>query len=248
MPIAILIIGMHLSDILVIYLTFGSPLAVHYFFRTTEVTLYKRILRGTLAFLFWPTYAIWLISWVKMTKPDRTTNSLENSRLDAPYLKKVDALTAAMESVLRAELPDLSILEFREMIERYAGLVIAERSDKGQNLSALAVIDSADRERIELNAMCINRRNRKRLTRHRTLAGDEYFGLISDASGSAGKDSEFVKLSIELCRVISDNEMLSRIVELQRNTRQMPELKSVKTVELDVWPSQAPQHSNPSRI
>ncbi|MEP7074328.1 MAG: hypothetical protein ABI878_00845 [Acidobacteriota bacterium] len=239
---------MRISEAVIIYLAVGAPFAVNNFLRAGKNSISKGILPALLAFSFWPIYAISLTQRVKMTNEDRNVNSLESNILDARLDKKVGAVTSAMEMFLNDSLPAMSLLEFREVLERYTGLTFAVSSETSGCPSSLSMLIPADSENHDLNVICLNRRNRKRLEAHRNRARNDFLALVSKVAAIDGKHSAFADLAFELARIIADTEACGEIETIRRQSEQSVVPERVNIVEDEVWHSPTLKQSAVSRI
>ena len=239
---------MRISDTIIIYLTIGSPFAVHYFSKFPLNHTRNHLLRTISVLFFWPFYSIWATLRVKLTKRDRSFDSSESYSLDARLDKKVDEVTLAMEMFLQDSLPEMPLFEFREVIDRYVGLTFAFRSDIDHSNRGLGqILNGPDGDR-ELHSICINRRNRKALESHRNRARLDFLTLVSNAIDADGSDSAFVRSALELSRVISDDDAFRKIGKLVASSEQTPVEISVTTVEREVWHSQTPKQSTAGQM
>ena len=239
---------MRISEAIIIYLSIGSPFAVNNFLRTRKNSVSNGILHASLAFLFWPIYAISLTKRVKMTKDDQNVNSLESNILDARLDKKVGAVSSALEMFLTDSLPRMSVLEFREILNRYTGLTFALLSEASYRPSSFSILIPAGSENLDLNEICMNRRNRKRLEAHRNRARNDFLALVSEVTAVDGKHSAFADLAFELARVISDTDACGEIETIRKRSEQIIVPERVNIVEKEVWHSPTPKQSAVSRI
>ena len=239
---------MRISDAIIIYLAIGSPFAVHHFLKAGRDHTSSDILRAIPAFLFWPAYVIWVTFRVKLTKDDRIVNSSENNSLDATLDKKVDAVTSALETFFRDSFPETTLLEYRDILDRYIGLTRALRSDRSDRPGPFSKIVPGTAENAELNSICINRRNRKGLEAHRNRARVDFLGLVSEVADIDGSHSAFVNLALELSRIISDTEACREIEMMGKRGVQTMVENPVNNVEREVWHSQKHKPSAVSRI
>jgi hypothetical protein len=239
---------MRISDIIIIYLAIGSPFAVHYFLKSRRNSTLNQILHTALPFFLWPGYAISVMVGVKLTKDDRTVHSSESVNLDARLDKKVDEIAVALEMFFNDSLPNASLLEFREVADRYVGLTLAIRSDRSDRPGPFSEVVRDSKKNAELNSICLNRRNRKGLESHRNRARTDFLGLVSRVVEVDGAHSAFVSLASELTRVMSDSEASREIDRLASAPEQIRIVHSVNDVEREVWQSPNQKQSAVGRI
>jgi hypothetical protein len=243
----VFIIEMRASDAVIIYLAIGSPFAVHYFLQLSRSRSQNHILRAISTFLFWPVYAVRLTGRVTVSKDGRTISSSDDQQLDARFEKKVGEIQAALEIFVGDLLPERPILDCRDILERYIGLTLALRTNPDRSSQFAEIIPGSD-ENINLNSVCMNRRNRKRLENHQNRARRDFLTLVSEVIDIDGRHSAFGASALELTRVISDTDAFDAIVQMQEQSEQSQIEYSVTSVERDVWHPQKPKQSAASRI
>lgn len=152
-------------DLTVIYFAFGAPVGVY------EITRGRRSVRtvaaATLHLLLWPFFAALSLQ-----------RSLVEVRKVAPSLdQQVDALRREIEQERLDEAADTVVAEFRDIFARYVGLTMAFHDSNERSVSAdfLAI---SGRMRSDLAAVCLERRNRRRLEFHLVQARNDLHDIL----------------------------------------------------------------------
>jgi hypothetical protein len=222
------------SDAVIIYLAIGCPAAVYFFLRSIRGHPLQRLSRTILVLLLWPGYTIWLVKRSRTSRRSRTIYSSDCKPLDAAYQQRVDSLGTSMEKVLLESSKEISVLEFREIFDRYRGLTAAVASNVNASPSPFQeIVESA-----ELNAVCINRRNRRRLEFHQIRARNDFLTFVSTVS-----KREFDRLAADLAELLSDAEFVATLNVRYGVDEQSEMLPSVISLEKEVWSSKTQRQS-----
>ncbi len=162
---------MNQIDLIIIYLACGAPFAVYYFLQNRRLRYTKLFwIKTTFAFILWLPLAAQLF-WNKFSF-FHSQFFLVNKE------KSISSLQKQIEAILIESDSQISIYNFREVFERYAGLTKAN-SDKNNKISdsEKEVFRISENANIELAAICQHRRNRKKLFFHHTLARQDFLRL-----------------------------------------------------------------------
>lgn len=229
---------MTLTDILIIYLACGAPFGVYYFsgHRHQKFAWLKSL---QVAF-FWIFFAIRIL---KISIPFEAYDSEKEVRLEK--IKK------NFEDLFRANRFNFPLFEFREILDRYAGLTLANRdeyerpTDKELEFSSLT-----GRKNDFLAAECLNRRNRKRLSFHQSLARRDFLRMAGVFFASAADKNELGDLLIEFVTLLDDAEARSAIIKIITPVTQSEKVFAVKNAENDLWKTELPKPlpTNPAHI
>ena len=118
---------MKLSDILIIYLSCGAPFGVYFFLHNrTKLDSLTLIVQSLLKTFVWFPYAIRFLH-------DFVTNKLINykfakrNKSDSIRQQKIDQIEKEISNILFREKLNISLYDFRETFQRFAGLTIASQ-------------------------------------------------------------------------------------------------------------------------
>ncbi len=178
-----------LINLIIIYFACGSPIGVYRITRTAHLRSPRQAAAVGAYFILWPIFA-----------PAILRRSLLVQELNIE--RAIASLCRAMEKIVFAGNPTISVFEFRDVFARYTGLTMAINRETANSPNDLFKI--AKHKNPALASTCLNRRNRKRLLCHQTQARKEFFDLISDLSLSRENGKEFAKLSLQLARLLHD--------------------------------------------
>jgi len=236
-----------IADPLIIYLAIGSPIAVHHLLKRRQAYSFRGIFRVILVWLLWPVYSIWLLKGSRTPRTSRISYSPDYTSLDAPTAKRVDELRFSMERLVTQKMPEQSILEFREVFERYVGLTAETIAEPSEAASPFAEVTVNDKENAKLNAICLNRRNRRQLEFHQIRARNDFLDF-ADGMSDGIEDSEFEHLAIELTTLLLDGDGIEILKIDQIAAEQSEAGPSVIGLESEVWPSKAHRQSIAGRV
>lgn len=223
---------MTFADAIIIYLTCGSPFGVHYYLNNRKsVELRSLAPKTVIAVLLWPAYAIALFSSARQY-------STRTAQPDSDTEKRIREIRNSMEKSFLPEPSAAVAFEFREIFDRYAGLTLALRDESEAESEAIRELARISKHKDpHLAAVCLNRRNRKRLSFHQTEARNDFlafvFGLWDSPAAAA--------LAMELAGLLSDAEAQQDLQVILTDTRQTQPEKAVSDLEKVLWKSHAPK-------
>ncbi len=224
-------------DVIIIYLTCGSPFGAHYFLNNRKSVPPTHLAsKAILAVLVWPVYAAALLSTVNRPAENTEDYSPETAEPDSGIEADVREMRDRMEQNLSCRPSALLLYEFREVFDRYTGLTMALSKPDRETSGELARISGHDNP--QLAAACLNRRNRKRLSFHQTQARNDFLAFVS-ALWDAAARQRVVALAIELAEVLSDTEAVEDLRVLVHESRQTASEETVSDLERDLWKSHA---------
>ncbi len=233
-------------DGLIIYFAFAAPFAVYHFIQRRKVSTQYIWLETSFNFLFWLPLAA-LIGIKALVKALHGTVFANVSKSDAEIEQKVQQIYQSIKGELRTSGRPLSIHEFREVFDRYAGLTIVaknEAADTNSELHDLFAIN--EHSNPDLAATCLNRRNRNRIRRHQAKARMDLLAFVAEHAGTGPKNNPIAGHAIELTKLLEDalatNELRAEIVPRRAIT------ENILDAEKPVWISEAPKPSNVERI
>ena len=244
---------MTLYDFLIIYLTCGAPLGVYYFLQHRSVFNSKRLwLKTILNFFFWQPAAYHFLrksDWLK-----NIFNKLfaRKSLSDAEIENKLRPLQKHLEEAVLESQTKVSVFELREIFERYAGLTLAlQNENKTDQTARNKIFQIAGRVDSEVAAICLSRRNRKRLIHHQTLARLDFLNIFADLHASRPKTAKLSKSAIEFITLLNDAEAQAALNQMLEQRAQSVEAEDVKNAREDLWkPEPKPMltNSEPTRL
>ena len=156
--------------------------------------------------------------------------------LETKKEKSLYSIQKQIEAIsLEMNLP-ISIYELREIFERYVGLTLVNADKNGAktklNKDFFQISDHAD---AGLAARCYERRNRKRLSFHHTLARQDFLNLIGKMSSSGVKQAELGDLAVEFAAVLNDSELRVALEAIFAENSQTAHQFPVTNLEKDLW-------------
>ena len=205
---------MPVSEILIVYLAFGAPLAVYRYFESRSVSRRHRILVALMTFVFWVPFAVRLsirhfsnasseVDFVSPPDPKRST-AVTNSRQEAVGLAIAEA---------GCPLPRQNL---RDRIEQYVGLseALADRGSKVPGEKAVNFLRAAGHS-TDLAAICLSRRERNRLHRHLIDSRKSFLALFDHLSGSKAARTRAIRRGVELALMLSDMDAADHLGALE---------------------------------
>ena len=184
---------MNLLDFIIVYLACGTPFAV-YRIVLSEESAFETAIRSVLAALLWPI--------------DGGKAAIKRLRSASRTLAKprLENLRAEMEQILAANIPDFRRFEFREVFDRYVGLIRASDSSSPTTFTELANISG--RELTAAGAACLHRASRVRVMRHASGARIELIEYIA-----AFPSPDLCDLAASLAAELSDDLLARNIAQ-----------------------------------
>lgn len=236
---------MRLSDILIIYLACGAPCGVYFFLQhRNRVNTAHTYLKSFLLVFVWIPYALRLLH-------DFVTRHYESNRSENLFADRLDALQKQISRFINYPHSNISVFEFREIIERYAGLTAARLTDvESQSKTDEEIYRVALRENIKLGARCLRRRNRLLIERHQISARNDFLQLVSQIIRPLdGKEIENLEiLTSEFVKTLRDTETLNLLNKVFENNLQSATENSVKYLETKEWNPEQHKRLSPNRI
>jgi len=143
----------------------------------------------------------------------------------------------------------ISVYEFREVCERFAGLTTACANNKNkpskheQEFFRIAGFHSK-----ELSARCLHRRNQKRLCFHQTEAEKDFLRMIAAILDSVEEKTEFSRLTLEYVKFLNNYRAQKALTEMFKDKPQIKQKISVTDLERDLWMSETPKPQTVNQI
>ncbi len=238
---------MNYTDLIIIYLAGGSPFGVYYFFNSNGN---KKLvwLKSVLIIFVWIPYAFQLLY-------SNVTSKLNNSKLSDisnqqnTLRNNLAKLQRGFEDYLPTNKAEMSLFELREIIERYSELttIQSELNGKPANHEKEIFRINGNNE-IEISAICLNRRNHKRLLSHQTQAKSDFLKSLRILFNSTKDVKKLGEHSIEFVKLLNEDEALISVFELYKEFSQTLQESNVSNSEKDLWTTQEPKQSNTKQI
>jgi hypothetical protein len=230
---------MNLYDFLIIYLACGAPFGVYYFLLNRKTPKFKHLrLKSVLNFLVWIPFAYQLLRKSDILRRVFNKTFAQNPALDADAEKNIYAIRKRLEKIYLESRLKLSIYEAREIFERYAGLTLECQFEHINSQTAQTkngIFEITGHKNAELAAICLNRRNRKRLLFHQTEARRDFLHLLSELF-DYGSDLENLKTAaIEFATLLKDTEARASIEKIFGFETQIEKASNVKSAETEIW-------------
>lgn len=238
---------MNITDLFIIYLACGAPCAVYFFLQNRKKLRSKNLwLKSFLTLIVWIPYAFVLL------------NDFATRRKHSLLLKEKSAFDEKL-SLLQKQLlqfhfdsaADQRIFEFREVLERYAGLTLACNTiDKSSNPAESEFFRIALRENSHVAAECLRRRNRLRLKFHQNLARRDFLKIILELKFSVAEPELLKTKAFEFVEMLNDPQARQNLKEIFLETMQSQVKTTVQNLEKEIWNAKEikPQHSSPIPI
>jgi len=203
---------MTLTDLLIIYLAFGAPLAVYKYLQNRGTDMGRRMLVSSVTFFFWLPAAV-EIGYIYLT----------NAYLRGGFVSRTDSDSATeklntMRESISTELIKLSrgsnLHDLRETVDRYVSLADAARTSNGQARVENKLFEAAGRETYQLSLICLMRRNLHRLERHHIQASTDFVALLELVSDRRDA-SALLEAGIDLARQLDDHQTVMQLSALK---------------------------------
>ena len=227
---------MNLTDFIIIYLACGAPFGVHFFLQQRAASNCKNLwLKTLLAFVFWIPLAVLLIRKIKNAKWLAVSNLNRNFSGEPNFAEQTSAIQKNLETLLLESDTSISLFEFRRTLERYANLT-ALLNDEAETLTEREkeIFRAAKITDVEIAAVCLHRRNRKRLAFHQTEARKDFLQMIEVLSDSVEDTKKFKNLTDEFVRLLNDASARESIEKSFAAKSQTIESARVKNLEKEV--------------
>ena len=203
---------MTLLEITIIYLAVGAPFgAVYYVQHRKRFAANKLWLGAVGACLLWIFYAAFLL------RRNINLGKSENRRVAQPQIEKEvertmqNLLTANGE--LSAQISSQSFFEFRETLERYAGLTLAVNNSAADSAASereteIFLVAKRPKKHSQLGARLVQRRNFKRLQTHQICARLDLVQFVERLAETRNQLSlrEFRQELLKLASILGDAE------------------------------------------
>lgn len=225
---------MNLSEVAIIYFSIGAAVGTHYFFKANRVERRRRSVRAKVmsVVLVWPMYLLYA-AFKSVNKGSLFQVFASSPSLDSNNEHEVRIARKHLESMLPPGSETVGLYSWRETLDRYAGLSLADAQPfESRSFELLRHVRGSIQK---TQVICLNRRNRERLKSHRNSARNEFLSsfarlfTVADDPGKAGIAAvEFVKL-------LNDDEAAIRIEHLVADLMQIRREIPVRELENRSW-------------
>ncbi len=219
---------------MIIYLACGAPFGVHYFFsgKTRDALAF---FKSAAVSLFWLPAAFQSLHREVANRLQKTDFDVK-SHLDSDERERIERAKKRFEQFIPKNRSGL-IFEFRELIERYSGLVRADRAEIDAARTKIGeLFPVSGHRKPELGMICLNRRNRLRLKSHLSQARGEFVELLATLFNlNVSRKKELSSLAREFVKLLDDTDALDLIESLFNEIPQEDDKNSVIVPEKVLW-------------
>lgn len=212
---------MNLMDIVIIYLAFGSPLAVYKYLQSRNVEPRRRIIRSILTFFFWIPEAVRL-GYRYLSNAYFDIDFVSPRELDSSDIRLGELREKIRLEFVKANVPSLPSRSIRETLERYVGLTLSAGREPVPHVGDITfdLFDAAGRPDDKLAAICLMRRNQRRIGRHHIRARRDFLGLFEELSSTKPAAVETaIHHAIQLARELEDRKAANGLEAIAAQTR-----------------------------
>jgi hypothetical protein len=209
---------MSIADVIVIYLAVGAPFAVYQYFQNRRSRKARRLFLSVFALLFWPAVAAGLVIR-QLTNAYSDNHFVSDRHLDVSA-EKANEIRKRLSTELVGTLPELSVYDLRDVLDRYVGLsIMANETTPATDGPPAFMFSAAGRERYELGVLCLTRRNRRRVLGRHSAVRYEFLNLFERLSERHPKRDAHLALGIDLARELKDDNTVDLLQALASNGR-----------------------------
>ena len=228
---------MNLLDIFIIYLACGAPFGVYYFLQnrsqSSSISFWLKLLFN---FIFWIPFALKVFRQQNNFNSHRVFGFDKTPAADSIQAKNLQTLQKQIAKTLAESNLPISIYEFRETFERYIGLTLAARiDDESISEQEKELFRVAEMKNFELGAICLRRRNRKRLFIHQTEARKDFLHLVNQLIESGCGKDKLRQSTIEIVKILRDIEAQNVLERVFAISPQTGNRLNVPKSENDIW-------------
>jgi hypothetical protein len=230
---------MNLRDLLIIYLAGGAPFGVYYFLQNRHRTETKILWLKTLfRFVCWIPFALQMVARSSLLTNLYYKGFGKTGGLDAQKGQEIEKIKKNFEKFLSESDFSRSIYEFREIFDRYVGLSVEIQNTDQEILPAeREIFRISEHTNKNLAEICLNRRNRQRLSFHQKLARRDFFEIFNQFLRHSSESRPFIDQAVNLSCLLNDSEMRSWIEEFLSESLQTQNEKDVEKTEKEIWKS-----------
>ncbi len=240
-------------DFIILYLAAGAPFGVLHYFELRASEDFKNLfLRAILAAVFWLPLSLNFFRKKLLLNLRQSTDQNESQAIEDSNERKINKIQKAIERKLKINDPNISIYEFREAADRYIGLTIANQNvnnitsdcDLGNEIFNISRTGDSF-----LSNVCLQRRNRARLSFHQINARNEFLTYLDTNFVDSDEFADLAELFAELALILND-EAVDEVRNLQHFSeaeQNMVEV-SVTGMESEIWKTERQKQSTAEQI
>ena len=228
---------MNLIDFIIVYLACGAPFGVYYFLQSRNKTESPVIwLKIFLTFFFWIPFAFHLVHQFLVSNKNLHSKYYLTAAFEAQNEANIYLIQKEIEKKFSESRPEFSFFEFRETLERYVGLTLANQevftkvSEREKEIFRIA-----ENSNVKLAANCLHRRNQRLLAFHQTEARQDFLQIIGKLSDSMTDKKNLENLAIEFVRLLKDKQAQDNLEKIFAANLQTDIPPSVLQREKDLW-------------
>ncbi len=223
-------VAMTISDILIIYFSFGAPFAVYQFIKGRPTSTFRSVAGTAFRFLFWLPILL-ILGITAILKFAGSSDFAGANDLDARMDKDIRDAQSAVADLFRMTERHISIHEFHEILERYTGLsLLAKSRAMGAAAPHHEIFAITEHENTQLAAICFERRNRARLFRHHIDARADFLKVIKECSFL---DELMLPTAIKLAELLKDAAASAELFEVSYTRKS--EVPMINQSGEDLW-------------
>lgn len=230
---------MNFIELSVIYLACGAPFGVYFYFQERETQkLWQKFpklwVKCALVTLFWLPFAIKLLQKFLVKNFSQANN--ERNSMDLLMLTYFDDFEKQFAQLLLEGNTEVSIFEFRETFQRFAGLTL-EVSGETQNDSVEVnpLFQVTNHKNPQLATICLNRRNRLQLETHHRLARKDFLHLLEILNSALIDKQKLSLIAHQFAKIINDVELSKGISQIFEDSKQTENSFAVNKMENELW-------------
>jgi hypothetical protein len=206
---------MNLSEILIVYLAFGAPFAVHNYLASAVMQPARRLAGSVVTLFFWFPLAVRLVRR-HLLHAYSGRDFVSEKILDAENTRLTVLSEAAVAELVNFN-NDHSVHQIREVIARYVGLsLISRHSEAISRPEDSDLLRAAGREDPELGMICLLRKQQRHLERHLDQARRSWVSLYTSAAKAGRAHEAGIQLATELVDTIAVDQLLDLRQSIER--------------------------------
>lgn len=231
---------MNLRDLIIIYLACGAPFGVYYLLQNRNLSETKFLwLKSLSRFVFWIPFALHLVARKSFFTKLYTNSFDKPSVSDAKKEFEIERIKKFFENLMLKKDFALSIYEFREIFDRYVGLTIEIQKDNNEVSSTeKEIFRITNHTNKNIAEICLNRRNRRRLSFHQKLARQDFLEVFDKFITIFSETQTLFDESFNLIQLLNDFEAQYKLEKLLKKTLQSPQKLFVNNLEKELWKSE----------
>jgi len=214
----------------------GAPVGVYFYFQNRRLYSKQLWLKTILNFVFWIPFFVQIILKSRIANNFSKINFNSKINLNAKNDNRTPLAQKEIENFLSKNDLKISVYEFREVCERFAGLTNACSNNKNKpSNQEKEFFRIADFRSKELSARCLHRRNQKRLCFHQTEAEKDFLQMIIAISDSVDEHTELRRLTVKFVKLLNNSRAEKTLTEMFDAKLQKTQNISVTDLEKDLW-------------